>query len=154
MVNEVRIIFIIAFIGIVVFMIGSHINSRKLKRYGKLLQDKAKDRRVKYAPYGADGFKARILYDEGVISQLDLAIKLVDRYNFMHYVLSLFTKDTDTMAVWFKLRDLSGKRSVVDRLNSFNPKKLNEKGKRIHAIFGEIDDERVNEIYDAILRMS
>ncbi|MFQ6136101.1 MAG: hypothetical protein ACE5PM_02860 [Candidatus Hydrothermarchaeales archaeon] len=153
MVNEVRFIFIVAFLAIIVFMIGSHINSKKLNRYAKLLYDKAKDRKVKYAPFGTDGFKARILYEEGTLSQLDLSIRLVDRYNFMHHVLRLYTKDSDTLIVWFRFRDVTKKKLVADKLNSLSPKLLKEEDKRIQAVFDKIDEERLNGIYDAILRI-
>ncbi len=151
MVNEVRLIFIIAFLAIIVFMIGNHINSKKLNKYAKLLQDKAEDRKVKYAPFGTDGFKARILYDEGTLSQLDLSVRLVDRYNFMHHVLKFYTKDSDTLVVWFRFRDVTKKKPVIDKLNPLSPRLLKEEEKRIQAVFDKIDEKRLNEIYDAIL---
>lgn len=151
--NEVRIIFIIAFAAVIVFMIGNHMNAKKLDRYAKVLQNRAKDRKVKYAPYGTDGFKARIQFDEGALTQLDLAFKLVDRYNFMHYLLCLCTKDSDTMAVWCRLRDESKKKLLASRLNAARPKQLIEEEKKIYAVFDRINDARVNEVYDALLQI-
>ncbi|MFH1774382.1 MAG: hypothetical protein ABH874_05435 [Methanobacteriota archaeon] len=151
--NEVRIIFIIAFAAVIVFMIGNHINAKKLDRYARSLENRAKDRKVKYAPYGTDGFKARIQFEEGAMTQLDLAFKLVDRYNFMHYLLSIYTKDSDTMAVWCRLRDETKKKLLVSRLNAAHPKQLVEEEKKVYAVFDRINDVRVNEVYDAILQI-
>lgn len=153
MVNEVRFIFILAFLAIIVFMIGSHINSNKVRRYAELLQDKAKDKKVKYAPFGTDGFKARIQYREGVLAQLDLSIRLVDRYNFMHYVLRLYTKDSDTLIAWLRLRETAKKKLLMDKLSALTPKLLKEEDKRIQAVFDNIDEERLTKIYDTILRI-
>lgn len=151
--NEVRIILIIAFAAVVVFMIGNYINAKKLDKYAGSLQNRAKDRKVKYAPYGTDGFKARIQFDEGALTQLDLAFKLVDRYNFMHYLLCFCSKDSDTMAVWCRLRDETKKKLLVSRLNAAHPKQLVEEEKKIYAVFDRINDARVNEVYDALLQI-
>lgn len=153
MLNEVQAVSAVALFAVLVFFIGSNINRKKLDRYSRWLQDRAGDTRVKYAPYGTDGFRARIVYEKGPFTQLDFALKLVDRYNFMHYFLRFYTKDSDALAVWCSFRDPEKKSLLIEKLKTFSPKEIADEGKRVRAVLEDIDDKKVLAAYDAVLKL-
>lgn len=71
----------------------------------------------------------------------------------MHYFLSLYTKDSDTLTIWCNFRDPEKKSLLIEKLKTFSPKEITEEGKKVKIILDSINDKKVSSVYDAVLKL-
>jgi len=105
---EFTIIFILAFLFIVVYFIGVRQNRKIAVKYAKAVKDYMSPRSefVGFRPFSRGGFRALCkLKENEAFTQIEMAVSLVDRENLMHYPLSVLTKDRDRLACWGFLKN-------------------------------------------------
>jgi len=101
-------IFLLAFIFIIVFFIGSNKNKKLSIKYAKAIKEYMTPHSefVGFKPFGYSGFRSlcRLKKDEA-FDKIEIAIALIDRENLMHYPLSFITKDYDRFICWGFLKN-------------------------------------------------
>jgi len=101
-------IFLLAFIFLIVFFIGSNKNKKLSIKYAKAIKEYMTPHSefIGFKPFGYSGFRSfcKLKKDE-TFDKIEIAIALVDRENLMHYPLSFITKEYDRFVCWGFLKN-------------------------------------------------
>lgn len=100
---EIALIFVLAFLFIIVYFIGMYRNRKIAVKYARTVKEHMSSRSsfVGFRPYSRGGFRALCkLKEKEPFTEIEIAVSLVDRENLMHYPLALLTKDKDVLACW------------------------------------------------------
>ncbi|MEM1574651.1 MAG: hypothetical protein QXF09_00330 [Nitrososphaerota archaeon] len=100
--------FLLAFIFLIVFFIGSNKNRKLSIKYAKAIKELMTPYSdfIGFKSFGYSGFRSlcRLKKDEA-FDKIEIAIALIDRENLMHYPLSFITKDYDRFVCWGFLKN-------------------------------------------------
>jgi hypothetical protein len=146
------IVFVVAAVFVVWYLIGGWINLRLMRRYARILEEHLKPRgvQVKYRRVsGGRGFRALCLpKDDQRFERVEVAINMADRDNAMHYPLLPIMHDKDRMICWGFLRarpycaiEVASKGEVkaLQKAIKKSPEKYD--GFRAFAVDSEFDSE-------------
>ena len=101
-------IFLLAFIFLIVFFIGSNKNKKLSIKYAKAIKEYMTPHSefIGFKPFGYSGFRSFCrLKKENAFDKIEIAIALIDRENLMHYPLSFITKEYDRFVCWGFLKN-------------------------------------------------
>ncbi|MEM3406522.1 MAG: hypothetical protein QXY18_00620 [Nitrososphaerota archaeon] len=121
-------IFLLAFIFLIVFFIGSNKNRKLSIKYAKAIKELMTPYSdfVGFKSFGYSGFRSlcRLKKDEA-FDKIEIAIALIDRENLMHYPLSFITKDYDRFVCWGFLKNkIQSNIEIFQKIDKKNYEKM------------------------------
>ncbi len=121
-------IFLLAFIFLIVFFIGSNKNKKLSIKYAKAIKEYMTPHSefIGFKPFGYSGFRSFCkLKKENAFDKIEIAIALVDRENLMHYPLSFITKEYDRFVCWGFLKNkISSNIEIFQKIDKKNYEKI------------------------------